>query len=620
MPSSTSSSRPPGRSFQPRPYQRTAVQQVLDLHRKGRLELLLHLPTGSGKTVIAALLLETLLPRLGAQSKVLFIAHRKELLDQTAATLAQQMPDVQVSIEQGKRTASLDAQIIIASIQSLVRRKDAYPADQFSVIICDECHRALAPSWQDVINHFHDRRTGSTLLLGMTATPRRTDGRSAGALFDTVAYAISKPELQDLGYLVPVQYWSVRTDLHLDRVKMSGGDFQVASLSAIMNTDTVRGLALRAWQEKARGKKTLGFCASVAHAHQMAEDFTVAGYRAAVIDGRTRNRDEILETFRAGGLDVLFNYGVLTEGFDDPAIECLLMTRPTTSPLVYDQCMGRGLRPHPGKRFCTVIDIVDRTTHQLQYGASELAGLPRGWTSRGRDPFRESRAVRGVRVSDPDAFAAVRAARSLEEIQDLLVTLPAEVVVAGLDGEPVPHYEVAGLDASDDQPLTARQIRIRLGRLLRQAGATVKKIELLDADEEFEAPTAGRLSEHRAEHRAVHQAAHRARRACVHLTMPEVNNERFHYLLWHLARTAGCAVTFAEPTRKQASKRSPRALLRSMLPEDHRIVKFMPADDRDEIIAEISGIQGDSLAGLRADFERETGLALQLRGQLAFDF
>ena len=554
--------------------------------------MLLHLPTGSGKTVIAALLVEKLLPRVSG--RVLFIAHRKELLDQTAATLKRQIPGLRLSIEQGRRTADLDAQVIIASIQSLVHRKEAYAADRFSVIICDECHRALAPRWLDVIEYFHEKRAGDALLLGMTATPRRTDGRSAVAVFDTVAYAISKLELQELGYLVPVHYWSVRTDLHLDRVRMSGGDFQISSLSKTMNTPAIRALTLRAWQARGSGRKTLGFCASVAHARQLAADFTAFGYSAAVIDGRTRARDELLKEFRSGALDVLFNYGVLTEGFDDPAIECLLMVRPTTSPLVYNQCLGRGLRPYPGKRSCIVIDIVDRTTHQLQYGASELAGLPKNWRCRGRDPFRDSAALRGVRVSSPDAFAAIQKCCSLEDVQDLLMALPPGVIVAGLDGEPVPRYEVS---ESSNLPADRKEGESRLRQLLRQAGVPVQKIAI-----EGDATTGEIL------------------RAHIELHAPEVDNERFHYLLWHLERVTGWHVAFTEPPMTRTGARTPRALLRSILPEGHRIVKFGHRANQQKFVAEVSGIQAESIQQVIRDFERATGLTLELRGQLAFDF
>ena len=569
--------------------------------------MLLHLPTGAGKTVIVTLIIDRLLWRFGRDSKVLFVAHRKELLDQTAKTLQRQIPRARISIEQGERTADLDAQIIIASIQSLMHRKNAYPADRFSAIICDECHRALAPRWLDVIDYFHEQRSGSTLLLGMTATPRRTDGRSAVALFDTVAYAITKPELQDLGYLVPVHYWSIRADLHLDRVKLSGGDFQLTALSRQMNTEAVRGLTLGAWQARGKGKKTLAFCASVAHARQLAADFAAAGYRSAFIDGRTRDRGGLLGRFAAGEIDVLFNYGVLTEGFDDPTIECLLMARPTTSPLVYNQCLGRGLRPHSGKHFCTVIDIVDRTTHQLQYGACEFAGLPRGWRSRGRDPFRESRALGRVRVNDPDAFAAIRKARSLDDVQDLLMALPPEVIVAGLDGEPVPYYEPVKADAEPDRKQSENALR----HLLRQAGAPVRRVEISAETIEKAGPRGDQANDSEIV------------RVRVRLGAPHINNERFEYLLWHLERATGWMVEFARPARTQAYVRSPRAILRSILPEGQRIVKFAQARSKDSVIADVSGMQAEDVEGIdriQKDFQQATGLTLELRGQLAFGF
>ncbi|MEM9489613.1 MAG: DEAD/DEAH box helicase, partial [Myxococcota bacterium] len=486
-----------GARFQPRPYQAAAVRQVLALYERGQRNLLLHLPTGSGKTVIASLIIDALLRRWDGAGRVLFLAHRKELLEQTAATLRRQIPGVTIGIEQGRRRADLDARIVIASIQSLVHRKDRYPAARFAAIICDECHRALAPRWLEVIGYFRDQRPDATLLLGMTATPRRSDGRSATALFDTVAYAISRPELQDLGYLAPVHYWSVRADLRLDQVAMAGADFQVTSLSRAMNQPAVRALTLRAWEQHGRGRKTLGFAASVAHARQLTEEFAAAGYRAACIDGRTQQRERLLDRFARGELDILFNYGVLIEGFDDPSIECLLMARPTTSPLVYEQCMGRGLRTRPGKSACTVIDIVDRSTHQLQYSAPRSAGLPDGWRCRGRDPFREARALRGIKVSDPDAFLAIRAAGDLDQVQDLLMALPPEVVVAGLDGEPVLNYQpVADADAdaepdrtapmSDSRPdrsspsaLDEAEIAARIRAIADQAGATVTGIDLV---------------------------------------------------------------------------------------------------------------------------------------------
>ena len=579
---------PRRKQFLARPYQDKAVREVLSLYDDGARKMLLHLPTGAGKTIIATLIIERLLPLIDA-GKVLFIAHRRELLDQTAEKLKQHLPGLAISIDQGARRADPAAQVIIASIQSLSKRRQAYRPELFSVIICDECHRALAPSWIEVIEHFNDERDGDALLLGMTATPRRTDGRSALDLFDLVAYEIAKPELQDLGYLVPIQYWGVKAALSLDQVKRSGGDFQGGALSAVMDTPPVRALTLRAWEDKAMGRKTLAFCASVRHAHRLAADFTARGYRAEVLDGRTRNRDEILDSFRRGDVELLLNYGVLTEGFDDPSIQCVLLARPTTSPLVYNQCLGRGLRPAPNKPHCTVIDIVDRSTHQLQYGVSELADLPRGWSSRGRDPFREARAIAQVQVTDPTAFLAIKQATSLEEIQDLLMALPAEVVVAGLDGEPVPRY------AAEQSSCVADQAESRIRDLLKQAGAVATKLTVSPPGD--------------------------GERGQIEITLlnAAINNERYDYLLWHLERATGWRTTYAEPKR-QTRRVNPRALLRSTLPEGYRIQAFDYDEAANRIVVQVPGLQRELLEEIATAFEAASGIDLQIQGQLAFDF
>jgi len=579
---------PPRKRFLPRPYQEKAVREVLTLYQDGARKMLLHLPTGAGKTIIATLIIERLLPLIDS-GKVLFIAHRRELLDQTAEKLKQHLPGLAISIDQGERRADPAAQVVIASIQSLIKRREAYRPELFSVIICDECHRALAPSWVEVIEHFNDERGGDALLLGMTATPRRTDGRSALDLFDLVAYEIAKPELQDLGYLVPIQYWGVTASLSLDQVKRSAGDFQVGALSAVMDTPPVRALTLRAWEDKAKGRKTLVFCASVRHAHRLAADFASRGHRAEVLDGRTRNREEILDSFRRGDVELLLNYGVLTEGFDDPSILCVLLARPTTSPLVYNQCLGRGLRPAPNKTHCTVIDIVDRSTHQLQYGVSELADLPRGWSSRGRDPFRESRAITQIKVTDPDAFLAIKRANSLEEIQDLLMALPSEVVVAGLDGEPVPRYAV------EESSCAEEQAKSRIRDLLKQAGAVATKMIVSPPGD----GERGQIE--------------------IRLLNAEINNERYQYLQWHLERVTGWRTTYAEP-KMQTRRVNPRALLRSTLPDGYRIKAFDYDEAANRIVVQVPGLQQELLEEISTAFEAASGIDLKIQGQLAFNF
>ncbi|MDJ0764505.1 MAG: DEAD/DEAH box helicase [Myxococcota bacterium] len=566
--------------FKLRPYQKAAVTAVVSRYRKlGVRRMLLHLPTGAGKTVIATFIIKELLASSGF-GRILFVAHRQEILDQTARTIKQQLPRLTIQIEQGDRRGDGTAHITIASVQSLVGRKERYDPSRYSLVICDECHRALAPSWGEVIEYFHTRVSRETLLLGMTATPRRTDGRSALDVFGEVAFHISRAELEDLGYLVPMRYFMIRSDLNLGGVKMTGGDFQVGALSRVMDQPALRALAVQAWLEKGRGKKTIAFCAGVDHALHLAEDFTELGLRAEKIDGKTRDRETLLDRFARGEIDVITNYGVLTEGFDDPAVECILMARPTTSPLVYTQCLGRGLRPWPDKRACVVIDMVDRNTHQLQYGATQMAGLSHSWHSKGRDPFREARSLAGIKVTSPAAFLKIKKATSLEEVQSILMNLPPEIVVAGLDGEPVLRYEAA-LETPSVEAATknAREF-------LMQVRARFKKIECTEDE------------------------------LTVKFKHPELDNERYSHLQWHLERVTGRDVVFVRPERRRHPS-SPRALLRSMLPTTAQILKFEIPSGEASVSAVISGLMPEEMEDVVTEFQAESGLSLNLKGQLS---
>jgi superfamily II DNA or RNA helicase len=570
--------------FRPRGYQRAAIEAVAERYAAGHRKLLLHLPTGAGKTVVGAMAIERLRPVIGG-GRTLFVAHRQEILDQTARVIGRQLPRAKVGIEQGARAEGRDAEVVIASVQSLLRRKEAFRPSEFGLIVCDECHHALAPSWAEIIDYFHTNRRGEALLLGMTATPRRTDGRSASHVFNDVAFEMSRAELQDLGYLVPMRYFGVQAGLQLQNVSMTAGDFQVGSLSATMNTAEVRALTLRAWQQLGAKKKTIAFCAGVTHATQLAADFEAAlGVRAAVIDARTSNREQLLQSFRSGQLRVLTNYGVLTEGFDDPAIECVLMARPTTSPLVYTQCIGRGLRPAHGKTDCTVIDIVDRSTHQLQYTASEMAGLPRSWRSRGRDPFREQRSIAAVRVTDPDAFLRLSAASCLEDVQSILAQLPPEAVLAGLDGQPVLRYDVPS-----DKP-TRDGAKEAVRSVLRQTAAPCRSI-VVDDDS-----------------------------VTVRFAQADENNERYGYLRWHLERVSHRQVRFRRPYHAQVRRANPRAVLRSMLPTARRIGQLSVNATGNAATVAIENLPAHESIRICEDFEAETGIALHIQGQMALGF
>jgi superfamily II DNA or RNA helicase len=568
-----------GETFHLRPYQKTAVQSVVSRYQdNGERRMLLYLPTGAGKTVIATFIIKALRQSVRGLGKVLFVAHRQEILDQTAQTLQRHLPNIRVQVEQGERKADDTADITVASVQSLVRRKERYDPKSFGLVICDECHRALAPSWEEVIGYFAGA-SPETLLLGMTATPRRSDGKSALDVFENTAFEIARTDLEDLGFLVPMHYFTVQSDLALDRIGLSGGDFQVGALSRVMNTPERRALAVKAWLEQGVGKKTIVFCSGVEHAANLATDFQSLGILAEKIDGKTKERHELLRRFRAGELQVLTNYGVLTEGFDDPAVGCVLMARPTTSPLVYTQCIGRGLRCAPGKNACTVIDLVDRSTHQLQYDAVQMAGLPTKWRCRGGDPFREAQALRGVRVTSPDAFLRIKNACSLKEVQTILMSLPASVVVAGLDGQPVLRYTQATV------PTVAEIAEQEAKRILKQAQVLGANVSVTDD---------------------VVRIAFRC---------PETDNERYTPLMWHLAEATGRRVEFC--SAKQKEKTNPRALLKSMLPEGCRITTFEPIQNGHSIIATITGLAPRELEGLASEFFTEYGVALNVKGQMS---
>jgi superfamily II DNA or RNA helicase len=567
-------------AFKLRPYQKAAVYAVVARYKKQKeRRMLLYLPTGAGKTVIATFIIKALCATPGF-GRVLFVAHRREILDQTARTLSQHLPKLKVEIEQGERSTSGNADITVASVQSLVRRKDRYDPRAFDLVICDECHRALAPSWEEVINYFSAHAGNETLLLGMTATPRRSDGKTALDVFSETAFEISRTDLEDLGFLVPMQYFTVRSELKLNQVKLSGGDFQVGALSAVMDRPEHRALAVKAWLEQGAANRTIAFCAGVDHAHHLAQDFQSLGIRAETIDGKTKERGQLLQRFRDGDVQVLTNYGVLTEGFDDPGVSCILMARPTTSALVYTQCVGRGLRCSTGKKSCKVIDIVDRSTHELQYGAVQMADLPPRWRCRGGDPFRQAQSLRGIKVTSPEAFLSIRNASSLEEVQSILMSLPANIVVAGLDGEPVLRY------SSTETVGTAETAEMEAKQLLRQARVRGAKLAVDDA--------------------------------CLHITfrVPETDNERYAYLKWHLSRVTGRNVVFASPKGKRKST-SPRALLKSMLPDRCRITELDADATGETIVANIAGLTPEEIAEIETEFQDEYGMNLDLKGQMS---
>lgn len=318
-----------------RPYQLAAVQAARAHVEAGRRRVILCSPVGSGKTVLASYIIQS--ARRGFDAKILFVAHRKELLDQAVAQLARWgVTEVGVIRANDSRTNRL-LPVQVASIQSLARRS-APPAD---IVICDEAHRCGAKSYLALL----DLYPGAT-ILGLTATPCRTDGHPL-ASFDVIENVATYSELIEDGFIVAPRCFGSMNLPDLKKVHTVGGDFVLDELEGEMMQPEVLGDVLKEYQARAEGRKTVIFATTVKHSKAIEEQFRGAGIRIAHVDANTPEEDRniIGKRLREGDLDVVVNVGIFTEGYDEPSIKCLLIACPTKSLTRFIQMSGRALRP-----------------------------------------------------------------------------------------------------------------------------------------------------------------------------------------------------------------------------------------------------------------------------------
>jgi superfamily II DNA or RNA helicase len=372
-----------GTRAQLRPYQVEALQAIKRAYERGVRRQLLVTPTGSGKTLIVARV-----PELLGDPRLVSIAHRHELLDQTLDVFRMERPDRPAGIERGDEHPSARDVTVVASIQSLCRknRLERYRPEDWPVMVCDEAHRSIAGSYLTVFRHFrhlpHDglpaRPDG--LLLGITGTAKRTDDIGLGYVFDEVPFTRTLRDMIEDGYLVPLRGYLLRggADLEGVRTRTQDGerDFDPHALARAVNTPERNRLVVDGTRHTAlaEGRPTLVFTADVAHGEALAELFRRAGVRAANVHGKMApdQRREILERFRRGQLQVLCNCLLLVEGIDIPQVAAVVMARPTQSALLYAQCLGRATRLYPGKTDAVVLDFVDNTHKH----ATALVSLP----------------------------------------------------------------------------------------------------------------------------------------------------------------------------------------------------------------------------------------------------
>lgn len=435
-----------------RPYQSAGLEAIASALAAGQNRVLLKAPTGTGKTVTFAEMLKypalrnwlNMLP--STQRRMLVIAHREELLDQAAEKIQAANPGIMVSIEQGPRHANRFSHVVIASIQTLQaskfrRLKELLRHGGFGLVVVDEAHHAAAPTYRTALvhlgflppadasdsenmeaandidvaemeknlAHWDERAPKDRLLVGVTATPNRSDAIGLGCVFQTIAYSYALKDAIDDGWLVPIVPWVVETKDNLDEVRTVAGEFNQKDLANTVNNLKRNQLAVEAWQQYAPARQTLAFTVDVQHAHDLASAFVNAGVKAKALSGETPKdeRRQMLEDFRQGTVQVITNCMVLTEGTDLPTASCILHAKPTKSATLYEQMTGRGLRVDPRdaagperlnmqasapkasslftKPDCIVIDIVDIARRHSLQTSPVLYGLPPGLKPQGKD-------------------------------------------------------------------------------------------------------------------------------------------------------------------------------------------------------------------------------------------
>jgi ATP-dependent helicase IRC3 len=354
----------------PRPYQHEAVAALLAAAARGMQRPLLVLPTGTGKTIIFALLVQ----RRGGRA--LILAHRDELIQQAVDKLHLVDPTMPLGVVQAAHD-ELTAPTVVASVQTLSRRtRLTRLVPDFQTIVIDEAHHAPAPSYRRILEYCRAWRPDGPLVVGVTATPERGDHQSLRQVFDRIVYQKTLLEMMQAGYLVDLRALQVLLQADFDALRTQHGDFVEAELETLLLEANAPAQVLAAFQAHAADRKALLFTPTVATAYTMAETFCTAGIAAEALDATTplATRRAILQRLHTGATRVVANCAVLTEGFDEPSIDCIIVARPTQSLPLYQQMLGRGTRTYPGKTDCLLLDVVGVSTRHTLHTAATLFG------------------------------------------------------------------------------------------------------------------------------------------------------------------------------------------------------------------------------------------------------
>lgn len=345
-----------------RPYQKEAKDAIFSAWEDGIKKTLLVLPTGCGKTIVFAKVAEECVKR---GRRVLILAHRGELLDQAADKIGKST-GLGCATEKAEETCLGSwFRIVVGSVQSMMRetRLRRFPEDYFQTIIIDEAHHCISDSYQRVLEHFPDAD-----ILGVTATPDRGDMKNLGTVFESLAYEYTLPKAIKEGYLAPIKAVTIPLKIDLSGVGIQAGDFKSGEIATALDP-YLNGIA-EEMQKYCKNKKTVVFLPLVKTSQKFRNLLNGCGFRAAEVNGESKDRSEILGDFEAGRYNVLCNSMLLTEGWDCPSVDCIVVLRPTKVRSLYCQMVGRGTRLSPGKEHLLLLDFLWHTErHELCHPA-----------------------------------------------------------------------------------------------------------------------------------------------------------------------------------------------------------------------------------------------------------
>lgn len=408
------------------PHQTSLVDRCRASMNAGHRRVLLVSPCGSGKTVAFSYFAQQVTKR---RQRTMIMAHRDELVEQISDTLKKF--EVEHSFIAAGRHHDPRPLVQVGSVMSVARRLDRIPKPH--VVINDEGHHdILGSTWEKIFEKFPQ-----AWKIGVTATPERLGGESLKDTYDDMILGPTVAELIRDGFLCPFKVFAP-SSIDTSGLHMRGGDFARNELALASDKPSITGNAIDEWEKLAKGKRTVVYCVDVQHARNVAAEFRAAGHSAACIDGKMGRdaRKSLVAAFREGSVMILTSVDVVSEGFDLPAIEAVVMLRPTASSAWWIQASGRALRTHPGKDLAY---ILDHAGNVLRHG---LPDDERDWSLEGRVSRKSGNKGPAVRVC-PSCFAAQRAgppmckfcgdtfpvkARKVQEIEGKLIEVDSEIL------------------------------------------------------------------------------------------------------------------------------------------------------------------------------------------------